>query len=64
MVLGEDDIANYVIFNAANIAKFIPYYGYFHLLRDGSISTHKQNALERLRKELYILDCIIESSKL
>ena len=31
MVLGEDNISTYIIFNTANIAKYIPYYGYLHL---------------------------------
>ncbi len=63
MVLGEDDIAIYIIFNTARIAKFIPYYGYFHLNRSGSISSRKQNDLGKLLKNLYILDIVIEFSR-
>ena len=63
MILGEDDIANYIIFNTANIAKFIPYYGYLHITRKGSVSLTKKNLKRRLLNNLYILDVVIEFSK-
>ena len=63
MVLGEDDIADYTIFNTAKIAKFIPYYGYLHLIRNGSISNREKNKINQLLNNLYILDVVIDFSK-
>ena len=63
MILGEDDIANNIIFNTANIAKFIPKYVYLHIERRGSISTRIMNPDKRLLNNLYILDVMIDFSK-
>ncbi len=65
MVLGEDDIANIIIFNTANIAKFINLYGYLHINRVGSVFNTKKNKNidQKLINFLYILDVLIVFSK-
>ena len=63
MILGEDDIANIIIFNTANLAKFIPLYGYLHISRLYSVSSSKMAPYKHLLNNLYILDVLIDFSK-
>ena len=62
MVLGEDDIANYIIFNTAKIGKFIPKYGYIYVKRKTSISKGQFKKVDLLLNFIYILDVVIEFS--
>ena len=63
MILGEDNIANIIIFNTANLAKFIPLYGYLHIDRLYSVSNSKMEPYKHLLNNLYILDVLIDFSK-
>ena len=63
MILGEDDIANVIIFNTASIVKFISFYGYLHINRGGSVSHLKRNPDRSLINNLYILDALIVFTK-
>jgi len=63
MILGEDDIAINIIFNTAKIAKFIPFYGYLHIERRGSVTNRGMSLADRLINHLYILDVMIDFSK-
>ena len=63
MILGEDDIANVIIFNTARIVKFISFYGYLHINRGGSVSHLKRNPDRSLINNLYILDALIVFTK-
>ena len=65
MVLGEDDIANVIIFNTARIIKYISLFGYLHVDREGSIYNSKliKNRDQALIKYIYILDSLILFSK-
>ena len=63
MVLGEDDIANFIIFNTAKIGKFVPKYGYIYVERKGSISRRQSNKVNLLLNHIYILDVVIEFAK-
>ena len=63
MILGEDDIANVIIFNTASIVKFISLYGYLHIYRRGSVSHLKKNPDQSLINNLYILDALIVFTK-
>ena len=60
MVLGEDDIANVIIFNTARIIKYISLCGYLHIDREGSVynSQKNKNRDQRLIYYIYILDCL------
>ena len=63
MILGEDEIANNIIFNTAKSAKFIPFYGYLHIIRKGSVSRRGINLENRFLNYLYILDVMIDFSQ-
>ena len=65
MILGEDDLANVIIFNTAKMVKFISLYGYLHINRLDSVFNTKKNHNpdQRLIYDIYILDSMIVFSK-
>jgi glycosyltransferase involved in cell wall biosynthesis len=60
MKLGEDDLANIIIFNTAKKAKFIPKFGYIYIERENSVSKLQKNDTIFISRHLYILDALID----
>ena len=63
MILDEVLIANYIIFNTAEILKYIPKFGYLYIDRPGSGTKHYWNDITLLLYKIYVLDDIIEFAK-
>ena len=62
MLLGEDDIAVYIVFNIAKIAKFVPLYGYLYIDYKESISKSQKDRVQHAIYLLYIFDVMIDFS--
>ena len=62
MVDGEDSLANYIIFNTANSAKFIPKYGYLYRNNKESSSYNKRDKVIFWIYRIYIYDAMIDFS--
>ena len=62
MLLGEDDMANYIIFNTAKVAKFVPRYGYLYINNQGSISKTERDMAKLTTYFIYIYDAMIDFS--
>ena len=62
MLLGEDDMANYIIFNTAQVAKFVPRYGYLYINNQGSISKTEKDMAKLTTYFIYIYDAMIDFS--
>ena len=64
MVLDDDLITNYILFNTAKIIKFVPKYGYIYIERKGSSTRNEnRNQVKELIYRIYVLDVVIEFSK-
>jgi hypothetical protein len=63
MILDEDLIANYILFNTAEILKYIPKFGYLYIDRPGSGTKLYWNNTTLLLYKIYVLDDIIEFAK-
>ena len=59
MILDEDLIANYIIFNTAEILKYIPKLRYLYIYRPGSGTKYYGNDITLLLCKIYVLDDII-----
>ena len=62
MVAGEDNLANYIIFNTAKSAKFIPKYGYLFRNNNESWSHIQNDKVIFLIYRIYIFDAMIDFS--
>ena len=63
MILDEVLIANYIIFNTAEILKYIPKLGYLYIDRPGSGTKYYRKDIILLLCKIYVLDDIIEFDK-
>jgi hypothetical protein len=63
MILDEDLIANYIIFNTAEILKYIPKLRYLYIDRPGSVTKYYRKDIILLLCKIYVLDDIIEFDK-
>ena len=63
MLLVEDTIADYIIFNTAKVAKYIPKFGYLYYKRKGSVTRQHWTGVQLLLYDIYFLDIMIEFSK-
>ena len=64
MVLDDDLITNYILFNTAKIIKFVPKYGYIYIERKGSSTRNEnRNQVKELIYRIFVLDVVIEFSK-
>ena len=62
MVSGEDNLANYIIFNTAKSAKFIQKYGYLFRNNNESWSHIQDDKVIFLIYRIYIFDAMIDFS--
>ena len=62
MLSGEDDIANYIIFNTAKVAKFVPRYGYLYISNKESTSKTVNDRVKHAICLIYIYDAMIDFS--
>ena len=60
MVLGEDDLANNIIFNTAKKAKFIPKFGYIYVDRENSSAKLQKEEAVYIERYIYMLDAMID----
>ena len=63
MILGEDDLANNIIFNTGKKAKFIQKYGYIYIERPDSSAKMQKDIIMPLINYIYILDVMIDFTK-
>ena len=63
MILGEDDLANNIIFNTGKKAKFIQKYGYIYIDREDSSAKLQKDIIKPLINFIYILDVMIDFTK-
>jgi glycosyltransferase involved in cell wall biosynthesis len=59
MLLDEDVIANYILFNTARSMKYISKFGYIYVKRPGSIVTRSWDKVNRLIYRIFMLDDLI-----
>jgi len=59
MLLDEDIIANYILFNTARSMKYISKFGYIYVKRPGSIVTLSWDKINRLIYKIFMLDDLI-----
>ena len=63
MILDEVLIANYIIFNTAEILKYISKFGYLYIDCPGSGTKYYWNDITLLLYKIYVIDDIIEFVK-
>ena len=62
MITREDVLANYILFNTAEVAKFVPRYGYIYVYNEKSFSKIDRNKVTFKIYNIYIFDAIIDFS--
>ena len=62
MISGEDILGNYILFNTAEVAKFVPRYGYIYMNNEKSSSKTERDKVFHEIYSIYTFDAMIDFS--
>ena len=62
MLADEDILSNYILFNTAKVAKYVPKYGYLYLNNENSFSKTQKDRVKFTIYRIYLFDAMIDFS--